>query len=147
MHADTTNSTAADAERLVRAYYDAFNAGDVAAFLALLTDDVAHDISQGERQVGRDAFAAFLAHMNRCYRERIDDLVILTGADGTRAAAEFTVHGTYIETDPGVPEGTMPARGQTYVLPAGAFFTLRDGRVARISNHYNLNDWVARVTA
>ena len=45
---------------------------------------------------------------------------------GTRAAAEFTVHGEYIATDPGVPEGTAPARGQRYVLPAGAFFTLRE---------------------
>jgi hypothetical protein len=29
-----------EAERIVRAYYDAFNAKDVEAFLALLTDDV-----------------------------------------------------------------------------------------------------------
>ena len=64
---------------------------------------------------------------------------------GTRAAAEFVVHGTYIGTDPGVPKGTPEASGQTYTLPAGAFFTLRDGRVARISNHYNLGDWVRQV--
>jgi steroid delta-isomerase-like uncharacterized protein len=85
--------------------------------------------------------------MNRCYRERIADLVVLTEPSGQRAAAEFTVHGTYIQTDPGVPEGTAPARGQTYVLPAGAFFTLRDGKVARIANHYNLGDWVRQVSA
>lgn len=134
-----------DAERLVRAYYDAFNAGDRAAFLALLTDDVAHDISQGGRETGRDAFARFMAHMDRCYRERIADLVVMVDATGTRAAAEFTVHGTYIATDPGVPQQTPPAAGQTYSLPAGAFFTLRDGRVARIANHYNLGDWVRQV--
>ena len=134
------------AEAVIRAYYDAFNAGDEAAFLALLTDDVAHDVSQGGREIGRDSFARFLAHMNRCYRERIEDLAVMTEATGTRAAAEFTVHGEYIATDPGVPEGTAPARGQRYVLPAGAFFTLRDGKVARISNHYNLGDWVRQVS-
>ena len=134
------------AEAVIRAYYDAFNAGDEAAFLALLTDDVAHDVSQGGREIGRDSFARFLAHMNRCYRERIEDLAVMTEASGTRAAAEFTVHGEYIATDPGVPEGTAPARGQRYVLPAGAFFTLRDGKVARISNHYNLGDWVRQVS-
>lgn len=133
-------------EAVIRAYYDAFNRGDEAAFLALLTDDVAHDVSQGGRETGREAFARFLAHMNRCYRERIEDLVVMTEATGTRAAAEFTVHGEYIATDPGVPEGTAPARGQRYVLPAGAFFTLRDGKVARISNHYNLGDWVRQVS-
>ena len=138
-------SAAEDAERLVRAYYAAFNAGDVEAFLALLTDDVAHDVSQGGRETGKPAFRAFLDHMNRCYRERIADLVVLTEPTGTRAAAEFTVHGIYQATDQGVPAGTPPASGQTYVLPAGAFFTLRDGRIARISNHYNLGDWVRQV--
>jgi steroid delta-isomerase-like uncharacterized protein len=135
------------AEQTIRAYYDAFNAGDEARFLSLLTDDVEHAISQGGTEIGKDAFARFLAHMNRCYRERIADLVVLTEPSGQRAAAEFTVHGTYLQTDPGVPEGTPPARGQTYVLPAGAFFTLRDGKVARIANHYNLGDWVRQVSA
>jgi steroid delta-isomerase-like uncharacterized protein len=130
-----------DSERIVRAYYAAFNAGDEAAFLDLLADDVAHDINQGERQVGKAAFAAFLAHMNACYRERIEDLVVLTEPSGERAAAEFTVYGTYLKTDEGLPA----ASGQTYTLPAGAFFTLREGKVARISNYYNLQNWLAQV--
>jgi steroid delta-isomerase-like uncharacterized protein len=130
------------AETLIRRYYDAFNAGDEAAFLALLAEDVVHDVNQGGREVGREAFARFLSRMNRCYRERIADLVVLTEASGTRAAAEFTVHGTYLDTDEGLP----PARGQRYVLPAGAFFALRDGMVARMSNHYNLPDWIRQVS-
>jgi len=134
-----------DAERLVRAYYAAFNAGDRDAFLGLLADDVVHDVSQGGRQLGRAAFAAFMTHMDRCYAERIEDVEVMVSPDGTRAAAEFTVRGRYIATDPGVPAGTAAARGQGYVLPAGAFFALRDGRIARISNHYNLGDWVAQV--
>lgn len=136
-----------DAEATIRAYYAAFNAGDMAAFLGLLAEDVAHDVSQGGREVGRAAFARFMEHMNRCYRERIEDIAVMVSADGTRAAAEFTVHGTYIGTDPGVPAGTAPARGQAYTLPAGAFFELRGGKVARISNHYNLGDWVRQVSA
>jgi len=134
-----------DAACAVRAYYASFNGSDRAAFLALLTDDVQHVISQGETETGRDAFAAFMAHMDRCYREQITDLVVMVDASGTRAAAEFIVHGTYIATDVGVPARTPEARGQTYTLPAGAFFTLRDGRVARIANHYNLGDWCRQV--
>ena len=126
---------------VLQAYYAAFNAGDMPAFLDLLTDDVVHDINQGERQVGKAAFAAFMAKMNRCYRERLSDIVIMTSADGTRGAAEFVVHGEYLADDEGLP----PANGQTYVLPAGAFFEIRDGKVARISNYYNLNDWIAQV--
>ena len=129
------------AETLIRQYYAAFNSGDEAAFLALLADDVVHDVNQGGRETGRDLFARFLTRMNRSYRERIEDLVVLTEPTGIRAAAEFTVHGTYIQTDEGLPEAT----GQTYVLPAGAFFELRDGKVARITNFYNLQDWLRQV--
>jgi len=127
----------------ISAYYDAFNRQDMDAFLDLLTDDVAHDINQGERQTGKDTFRGFMDKMNRCYRERLTDIVIMESADGTRGAAEFTVNGEYLATDEGLPE----AAGQKYVLPAGAFFEIRDGKVARISNYYNLNDWIAQVGA
>jgi len=130
------------AENLIRDYYAAFNAADEAAFMALLTDDVVHDINQGERETGKPAFSAFWARMSRCYKEHIADIVILTEPTGGRAAAEFVVHGEYLEADEGLP----PARGQKYVLPAGAFFTIRDGKVARISNFYNLPDWMAQVS-
>jgi steroid delta-isomerase-like uncharacterized protein len=131
-----------DAEALVRAYYDAFNRGDHAAMLALLTDDVAHDPNQGARRTGKPAFAEFLARMQRAYRERLADIVVMVDATGSRAAAEFTVHGEYLEAEEGLP----PARGQRYVLPAGAFLTLRDGRIARVATCFNLADWIAQVS-
>ncbi|HAC66653.1 MAG TPA: isopropylmalate/homocitrate/citramalate synthase [Pseudomonas sp.] len=126
---------------LIDAYYAAFNAGDMERFLDLLTEDVVHDINQGERQVGKAAFAIFMAHMNRCYRERLTDLVVMSEPNGRRAAAEFVVHGEYLASDEGLPA----ANGQTYQLPAGAFFEIRDGKVARVTNYYNLNDWIAQV--
>lgn len=129
--------------QLIRDYYAAFNAGDMPRFLGLLTDDVAHDLNQGGREVGTAAFAAFMDRMNRSYREEIVDLVVMVTPDGTRAAAEFTVLGSYLRTDEGLPE----ARGQQYRLPAGAFFEIRDGKVARISNYYNLQDWLRQVAA
>ncbi len=43
-----------DAADLIRAYLDAFNRGDRPAMLALLAEDVAHDVNQGGREVGRD---------------------------------------------------------------------------------------------
>lgn len=112
------------------------------SFLGLLADDVVHDVNQGGRELGRERFAAFMQRMNASYRERIEDLVVMSNPEGTRAAAEFTVHGTYLQTDHGLPE----ARGQTYTLPAGAFFELREGKVARVTNYYNLDDWIAQVS-
>jgi steroid delta-isomerase-like uncharacterized protein len=128
-------------QTLIQNYYAAFNAGDMDTFLALLTDDVVHDINQGERQVGRDTFREFMNRMNRNYREQLVDMVIMSSEDGTRAAAEFVVLGEYLVTDEGLPE----ANGQKYRLPAGAFFDIRDGKVARITNYYNLQDWIAQV--
>jgi steroid delta-isomerase-like uncharacterized protein len=129
------------AEALIRAYYGAFNAGNAEGMLALMTDDIAHDINQGTRETGIDAFRAFMARMNAHYQEVLHDIVVMTSADGTRAASEFTVHGTYLATDDGLPD----AKGQTYILPAGAFFEIRGGRIARVSNYYNLADWIAQV--
>ncbi|MBO3758648.1 ketosteroid isomerase-related protein [Ciceribacter sp. L1K22] len=129
------------AAETIRAYYDAFNAKDMETFLSLLTDDVAHDINQGGRQTGKAEFATFMDHMNRCYNEVLTDIVIMASEDGRRGAAEFIVNGEYLATDEGLPE----ANGQKYRLPAGAFFDIRDGKVARISNYYNLPDWIAQV--
>jgi steroid delta-isomerase-like uncharacterized protein len=79
--------------------------------------------------------------MARHYREQVEDLVVMTGAEDARAAAEFIIAGEYLATDPGLPE----ARGQRYRLPVGAFFALREGRIARVTNFYNLRGWVAQV--
>lgn len=132
-----------EAERLIRAYYAAFNTGDRRAMCAMLTADVVHDVNQGERRRGLDAFRDFLARMDAAYIERVEELAVMVDATGTRAAAEFLVVGQYIHTDAGLP----PAHGQRYSLPAGAFFEVRDARLARITTHYNLRDWIAQVTA
>ncbi len=126
---------------LLDRYYGAFNAGDWAGMLDCLSDDVAHDINQGERQVGKAAFTAFLGHMERCYEERLEQIALMASEDGARAAAEFVVHGAYLATDEGLPEAT----GQTYVLPAGAFIAVESGKIARLTMTYNLADWTAQV--
>ncbi|WAC62340.1 nuclear transport factor 2 family protein [Pseudoxanthomonas sp. SL93] len=129
------------ATELILTYYAAFNRGDWHGMLALLADEVVHDLNQGARETGRDAFAAFLARMNASYREQLRDIVVLASPDGARAAAEYVVHGEYHSTDEGLPA----ASGQKYVLPGGAFFDLRDDRIARVTNYYNLQDWIRQV--
>ncbi|GGB67429.1 hypothetical protein GCM10008019_24500 [Deinococcus soli (ex Cha et al. 2016)] len=129
--------------KLIEQYYAAFNAAEFGSMLALLTDDVRHDINEGETQVGLDAFRAFLAKMDLHYREQARELVVMSTPDGARASAEFVIHGEYLRTDAGLPE----ARGQRYVLPVGAFFEVRGGKIARVTNYYNLADWSRQVGA
>lgn len=126
---------------LLARYYDAFNAGDVDGMLDCLSDDVAHHVNEGKIRLGKALFAAFCAHMSRCYREELTDIVLFTAEGGSRAAAEFTVNGTYLETDDGLP----PARGQSYRLPGGSFMTVKAGRITRVTTYYNLADWLGQV--
>jgi steroid delta-isomerase-like uncharacterized protein len=128
---------------LVRRYYDAFNAGNAAGMLDCLTDDIEHRVNEGAHRIGKAKFAEFCSHMGVSYQETLKDIVIFATDDGARAAAEFVVHGTYLQTDPGLPE----AKGQTYILPAGGFFDVTDGKISRITTFYNLNDWIAQVSA
>ena len=127
----------------VLAYYAAFNRGDHRGMLDALTDDVVHDVNQGGSEHGREAFAAFLQRMARCYREQLHDVVVMSAGDGRRVAAEYVVEGEYLADDEGLP----PASGQRYRLAGGAFFELRDGRIARVTNYYNLADWLRQVGA
>lgn len=126
---------------LIRDYYDAFNRGDVDGMLDCLADGVRHDVNQGDARLGKAAFAEFCAHMSRTYREELTDMVIMATPDGRRGAAEFTVNGEYLATDEGLPE----ANGQTYKLPAGAFFDIEDGLITRVTTYYNLTDWMRQV--
>ncbi len=126
---------------LIESYYAAFNAGDSEQMLACLSEDVAHDINQGERQSGLEAFRRFLAHMDSHYREQAKSLAVMVNGDGSRAAAEFVIHGEYLQKDGELPE----ASGQRYELPVGAFFEVRGGKIARVSNYYNLADWIRQI--
>ncbi len=130
------------ARQTVQDYFAAFNRNDLPAMLACLTEDVEHHVNQGGIRHGKAAFADFCAHMGRCYQERLEEIVILVADDGHRAAAEYVVEGVYLETDPGLPE----AHGQRYRLPAGSFFSLRDGKIARVTTYYNLKEWIRQVS-
>jgi steroid delta-isomerase-like uncharacterized protein len=135
--------SATETQALIARYYDAFNRGDIDGMLACITDDLIHDTNQGDRRIGRDRFHAFCARMAHHYKERLDDITVMTTADGARAAAEFNVNGQYLVTETGLPDAT----GQSYQLPAGTFFAVRDGKIARVTTYYNLTDWIIQVSA
>lgn len=130
-------------KELIQRYYDTFNNGDRESLLAMLDDSIVHEINEGAAEVGKEPFRAFLGRMDRCYEEQVEDLVVFTCNDACRGAAEFFIRGRYLATDEGLPEAT----GQTYHLRVGAFFEAREGRITRVTNHYNLADWMRMVGA
>lgn len=128
---------------LIENYYAAFNSGNREALLSMLTDDVVHEINEGGTETGKEAFREFLKRMDRSYKETVENLVVFTSEKADRAAAEFYIRGEYLATDDGLPE----ASGQAYYLRVGAFFDIRDGKIARVTNYYNLQSWLEMVGA
>jgi steroid delta-isomerase-like uncharacterized protein len=125
----------------LRTYYAAFNARDWEAMFARVHAGIVHYPNQGSRREGKDAFREFVLHNAEAYDEQLTDIVLFESPDSLRGAAEFLVNGKYLQGDPGFP----PAHGQTYTLPCGAFFEFKGGLIARLSNYYNLEDWIAQV--
>lgn len=128
-------------QSLIEQYYEYFNQRDIPAFLNLLNDDVVHDINQGASEIGIQAFTDFMARMDDAYEEEIKDLIVMTTLDGSRAAAEFIVKGTYKKTDQGLPT----AHHQTYELRCGAFFEIKNHKISRVTNYYNMKHWLKQV--
>ena len=122
---------------IVKAYYQNFNDKNWHGMLDLLSEDIRHDANQGDSRVGKELFREFLAHMDRCYDEKLTEMVFFAEPADQRVAVEFIVNGTYKSTDEGLPEAT----GQKYVLPAGAFLDVKDGKISRVTTYYNLPLW------
>lgn len=130
-----------ETKELIQQYYDAFNQQDMERFFSLLDQDIIHDINHGHQEIGKEAFIKFMHSMNHSYKEIIKSPLIMTNEDGSRAAAEFTVEGEYLATAQGLPE----ARKQKYELLCGAFFSIKAGKITRVTTYYNLHDWLTQI--
>jgi len=126
----------------VKLYYQSFNQRNWSGMLALLHPEVRHEANQGEVRVGTELFTEFLGKMDEVYEETLTDMVFFSEPSGERVAVEFTVNGIYKKTEEGFPE----AHGQSYVLPAGAFLEVKNGRIARVTTYYNLPLWIELVS-
>lgn len=123
-----------DTRALIERFLEAFNSSDYDGMLACLSEDVAHDVPGGERQIGREAFRWRLAEAARHFRARIADAAIMTAPGGIRAAAEFTVRGAYLAS----LEGLAEAREQSFQLSAGIFVDIDDsGLISRLTFRFD----------
>lgn len=130
-----------ETKQLIQKYYQAFNEKNYEVMLSLLSEDIVHDVNQGKRIPGKKAFKEFLSRMDFLYDENLTDIVVMTEDSGSRVAAEFICNGIYKNTDEGLPV----AKGQKYRIPVGCFFDVKGGKITRITNFYNMNDWIKMV--
>lgn len=128
---------------IVQQYYDHFNSQNWEGMLSCLDAEVQHDANQGGTNKGLDYYRQFLQHMDECYQETLTNMVFMTDATGNRVAVEFVVTGIYKKTDGDLPVAT----GQSYTLPAGAFLSVADGKITRVTTYYNLPLWIELISA
>ena len=130
------------AKEIVQQYYQAFNDKNWEGMLALVADNIQHDSNQGETRKGKDLFRQFVDKMEVAYDETLTDIVLMDEPTNTRVAAEFIVNGIYKQSEEGLPE----AKGQKYVLAAGAFLEVKEGKITRVTTYYNLEHWIQLVS-
>lgn len=128
-------------KNIIENYYKAFNNADYQTMLSFLDESIAHEINQGSTQVGIENFKKFLAHMENCYKEHLEDIVVMDAGDGKHYSAEFLVNGEYLKTDGDLPK----ANGQKYKLKAGTFFEVSNNKIKRVTTYYNLPLWIEMV--
>lgn len=128
-------------KELIRRYYQKFNEAKFGEMIDLLAEEVQHDLNEGETQIGKPAFTAFMKVMDAHYSEQAVELEVFAGDHADRFAAEFFIEGKYKKAQTGLPE----ARNQPYRLRVGAFFEVKNGRISRVTNHYNLRQWIKMV--
>jgi len=126
---------------IIKNYYQSFNNKTYDGMLNLLHDSIIHDINQGEQQIGKNQFNIFLQNMDNYYNETLTSFQYMSNHDGSRIAVEFICDGVYKKTCEGLP----PAKGQKYHLNVVCIFEIKDSLISRISNYYNLEEWLAQV--
>ncbi|MCC6138762.1 MAG: nuclear transport factor 2 family protein [Bdellovibrionaceae bacterium] len=126
---------------LIQKYYDKFNKGQFEEMLSLLSADVSHEVNEGEPQLGVDKFRAFMKIMDDHYTEQVTELAVFSSGASGRFAAEFYIEGVYKKSQEGLPA----AKNQKYRLRVGAFFEVKNDKITRVTNYYNLNKWIALV--
>ena len=109
----------ADATRdLVRSFLDALNAHDLGRVTSMVSEDVAHDLPGGTREIGAERLRE---HLARAPREMLGDIVVMSDESGARAAAEFT------------QQGDQGGTAASYSVNAGYFIEIDEGRITRLT--------------
>lgn len=128
--------SAADTERIVRAYLEAFNARDWARHGELLADDVVMEVpGTGERYEGREAVSASERAWTDAFadgRIEVDRLAVA----GDVAVVEYTGTGTHTGPLQG-PDGEIAPTGRPGSLKLCDVVTIRDGRIAEVREYYD----------
>lgn len=122
--------------RVVRALYDAFNAGDLDGAAALVSDDFElTDVAAGQTLSGPDGCRRWIGMFRTALPDASAELVDVI-AEGSRVATEHIGRGTHRGPLVG-PAGTIPPTGRAIELRLAEFFDVHQGKITSLQAYYD----------
>ena len=119
-----------ETRKLILEAFAAANASDHDALMACLSEDVVHEGTGMPREIGKEKLRWRLAELMRHFRAEATDIAVMTAPGGLRAAAEFTLSGSYL--------AAQEAREKNVQLSAGVFLEIDDdGLISRLTFCYD----------
>lgn len=117
---------------VVAAFYEAYNAGDVDAAVALYAPDGRHlEVAQDRAAAGRDEIAAGLGHFLRCFPDARWEVQRSIVGEG-EAAVTYVLTGTLQQQ-----LGPFEPAGQALELRGVHVFALADGAIAATEDYWD----------
>lgn len=126
---------------VVKKYYEAFNNKNANAIVDLCDPDVANDLNQGDTQIGKKNLKIFLETAWAHFDEKVSNIIYMSNHDQTKIATEYLVQGVYYKTKPGLFE----ANNQNYEICPATIFTIKNGKIIRMTRYYNAKKWFEMV--
>lgn len=128
--------------QIIKQYYDAILEQSVPNFLNLLSEDVVHEINQGDTEVGKSKFKTFMEQQFSYGEIEINDLIILSSQDGKYGFSRYLCSGKHVKNVEGYP----PATGQHWKIPVVTYFTINNNKISHVAVYYNQKDWINQVS-
>lgn len=126
------------ARRLVAAWHGAWSGHDPERPDAVLTDDAVHEdvagggSSRGKAEIKRLLAAAFAFAPD--FRSTLTSVAVT----GDTVTTEWEIEGTQTGATPAGTIGHLPATGRTFRLRAATILLLRDGKITRVTDYYDM---------
>ena len=125
---------AADTEKVVKDFLEAYNSGNAEKAASFLTDDCVHeDVALGEVFHGKKEIIGFFNSFYTDFTDYKWELKSIFSA-GDRAAFESVLSGTH--THSSNPE--RPATGKYMAFKAATIVELRNGKISRVADYYDM---------
>jgi steroid delta-isomerase-like uncharacterized protein len=136
------NMTRENSQKLIENFYANFNALELDKMVAVLSEDVKHEMNKGGLEKGKAAFSEMMKKSTKHYNEKVGNVIYMVSDDGKHVATKFEFTGKYISTD----DSQIPAKNQPYQGTAINYFEIENGKITYTASWYDENEWKKQIS-